>query len=89
MCCEQGFDALPGWDPVTGFGSVDFTRLATVFGVPPPDDDDSSDNGLSTEVGGVMIACLERFDDSACVEWMWFVAAERDVVKFVALCGRA
>eukprot|EP01042_Synura_sphagnicola_P007113 gene7113-biopygen7482 len=27
VCCRQGFLAASGWDPVTGFGSVDFTRL--------------------------------------------------------------
>eukprot|EP01042_Synura_sphagnicola_P036374 gene36374-biopygen3654 len=26
-CCLQGFYAAPGWDPVTGFGSVDFRKL--------------------------------------------------------------
>eukprot|EP01041_Mallomonas_annulata_P001303 gene1302-2516_t len=26
-CCSQGFDAAVGWDPVTGFGSVDFQKL--------------------------------------------------------------
>ena len=26
-CCLQGFYTAPGWDPVTGFGSVDFTKL--------------------------------------------------------------
>lgn len=24
VCCSQGFSAAPGWDPVTGFGSVNF-----------------------------------------------------------------
>ena len=26
-CCLQGYYAAPGWDPVTGFGSVDFRKL--------------------------------------------------------------
>jgi tripeptidyl-peptidase-1 len=27
VCCEQGFKAARGWDPVTGLGSVDFDKL--------------------------------------------------------------
>ena len=30
-CCEAGFSAIPGWDPVTGFGSLDYTNLLTMF----------------------------------------------------------
>eukprot|EP01042_Synura_sphagnicola_P030192 gene30192-biopygen28894 len=26
-CCKQGFYAASGWDPVTGFGSIDFKKL--------------------------------------------------------------
>jgi tripeptidyl-peptidase I len=27
VCCQQGFHATEGWDPVTGLGSVDFVRF--------------------------------------------------------------
>ena len=30
-CCIQGFNTTLGWDPVTGFGSVDFTKLYTLL----------------------------------------------------------
>eukprot|EP01042_Synura_sphagnicola_P002843 gene2843-biopygen3066 len=30
-CCSQGFYASPGWDPATGFGSVDFTKFYNLF----------------------------------------------------------
>jgi hypothetical protein len=30
-CCREGFNAMPGWDPVSGFGSVDFKRLYDLF----------------------------------------------------------
>lgn len=30
-CCKQGFDTITGWDPVTGFGSVDFTKFSALF----------------------------------------------------------
>eukprot|EP01042_Synura_sphagnicola_P029480 gene29480-biopygen28192 len=34
-CCQQGYHAAPGWDPVTGFGSVDFTKLYNLLiGIP-------------------------------------------------------
>eukprot|EP01041_Mallomonas_annulata_P010135 gene10135-21134_t len=31
LCCEEGFEASTGWDPVTGFGSVDFQSLYNLF----------------------------------------------------------
>jgi tripeptidyl-peptidase-1 len=31
VCCDEGFYASSGWDPVTGFGSVDFTNFNAVF----------------------------------------------------------
>ena len=30
-CCKEGFSAAAGWDPVTGFGTVDFQRLHDTF----------------------------------------------------------
>lgn len=27
VCCAQGFNAVEGWDPVTGLGSLDFTKF--------------------------------------------------------------
>lgn len=31
ICCSQGFYATPGWDPVTGFGSVDYGKFCAQF----------------------------------------------------------
>lgn len=31
VCCTQGFHAISGWDPVTGFGVVNFTAMAALF----------------------------------------------------------
>jgi tripeptidyl-peptidase I len=31
ICCSQGFSAVPGWDPSTGWGSVNFTAFYNVF----------------------------------------------------------
>ena len=31
ICCEHGFDAQAGWDPVAGLGSVDFGKLKAAF----------------------------------------------------------
>ena len=28
ICCSQGYNAVPGWDPATGLGSVNFASLA-------------------------------------------------------------
>jgi len=31
VCCDQGFYAAKGWDPLTGFGSVDYEKFYNVF----------------------------------------------------------
>jgi tripeptidyl-peptidase-1 len=31
VCCDEGFYASAGWDPLTGFGSVDFQKFFDVF----------------------------------------------------------
>ena len=31
MCCDEGFYATTGWDPTTGFGSVDYTGFEAAF----------------------------------------------------------
>jgi len=31
VCCSEGFFATAGWDPLTGFGSVDFKKLYSAF----------------------------------------------------------
>jgi len=35
-CCKSGFTAIRGWDPVTGWGSVNLNQLAGVFNVTIP-----------------------------------------------------
>lgn len=30
-CCSSGFSAVSGWDPVTGWGSINFTKLASLM----------------------------------------------------------
>merc|ERR1712176_196599 len=30
-CCSQGFTATVGWDPVTGWGSVDYAKFESLF----------------------------------------------------------
>ena len=36
VCCPTGFVTAPGWDPVTGWGSMPFTKFAAVFSVVAP-----------------------------------------------------
>jgi len=31
VCCDEGFYAATGWDPLTGFGSVDFQKFYDIF----------------------------------------------------------
>lgn len=30
-CCQYGFTATTGWDPLTGFGSINFQRAFSYF----------------------------------------------------------
>jgi tripeptidyl-peptidase-1 len=52
-CCEQGFTAVPGWDPVSGIGSVNFTTLlnllsTTEYGPPFARDRDLQGQGVQS-----------------------------------------
>jgi tripeptidyl-peptidase-1 len=31
VCCSRGFSAAPGWDAVTGLGSITYTALEAMF----------------------------------------------------------
>ena len=31
FCCDEGFYATKGWDPATGFGSVDYARFEALL----------------------------------------------------------
>ena len=31
ICCPHGFFALKGWDPATGFGSINYGKMQSVF----------------------------------------------------------
>jgi tripeptidyl-peptidase-1 len=35
-CCTSGFTTAVGWDPVTGWGSIPFTKFAAIFSVAAP-----------------------------------------------------
>jgi len=54
QCCRQGYAAITGWDPVTGFGSVDFKKLQAIF-VPR-----SSSGGKSLESEEVVSSVSEE-----------------------------
>jgi hypothetical protein len=32
VCCDEGFYASTGWDPLTGIGSVNYAKFAVIFG---------------------------------------------------------
>eukprot|EP00428_Durinskia_dybowskii_P062055 CAMPEP_0170380796 /NCGR_PEP_ID=MMETSP0117_2-20130122/14069_1 /TAXON_ID=400756 /ORGANISM="Durinskia baltica, Strain CSIRO CS-38" /LENGTH=661 /DNA_ID=CAMNT_0010636329 /DNA_START=129 /DNA_END=2114 /DNA_ORIENTATION=+ len=49
VCCDSGFYATSGWDPVTGFGSVFYPNFAAMFEVDSEFfayDDDSNDGSV-------------------------------------------
>lgn len=66
ICCNSGFYASPGWDPVTGFGSIQYENLNKMIENAPEhddgvyySDDDSSSNGLSKgAIAGIVIGCV-------------------------------
>jgi len=35
VCCDEGFEAVAGWDPLTGLGTIDHPRLSKLFGERP------------------------------------------------------
>jgi tripeptidyl-peptidase-1 len=35
-CCDSGFSCVPGWDPVTGHGSINYINLKNMFDGAPP-----------------------------------------------------
>ena len=32
VCCPHGYSAATGWDPISGFGSVNYKRFSAAFG---------------------------------------------------------
>ena len=43
ICCQQGFDAVTGWDPATGLGSIDFVNFkAAMLALGDMADDDTA-----------------------------------------------
>jgi hypothetical protein len=67
FCCAQGFSAAPGWDPVTGIGSVNYTAFEIAFfalGNVTSSPSGSSSNKLSAGaiagivIGGVAFAAI-------------------------------
>lgn len=62
FCCAQGFNAMPGWDPVTGLGSVNYTAFETVFfalgDITPSSSSDKSKDLSAGAVAGIVIGIL-------------------------------
>jgi subtilase family serine protease len=60
-CCGAGFYSGPGWDPVTGWGSIDYTNLELMFQLDPDntnDDvtDDTTDTSSNSKASGLTFA---------------------------------
>ena len=54
-CCQSGFQCDQGWDPVTGFGSIQYINLLNLFNGDPPVFDDHRSNGFSdAELAGII-----------------------------------
>mmetsp|Transcript_14770 Transcript_14770/g.51438 ORF Transcript_14770/g.51438 Transcript_14770/m.51438 type:complete len:908 (-) Transcript_14770:855-3578(-) len=86
-CCDDGFEAAPGWDPVTGLGSIRFAEafayIATsLLGVPvtdfPPSPSDctvAKTACMHSCSGGVCSADGVCSTDGTGWQWLWAVAA--------------
>lgn len=58
-CCQSGFVAAAGWDPVTGWGSVNYKNLAAAFNVTAAVDTTSAAPSLSAaSASGISLICL-------------------------------
>jgi len=54
-CCQSGFTASAGWDPVTGFGSITYGNLLRMFLQEMPVSPHDEDNSLTdAEIGGIV-----------------------------------
>ncbi len=62
-CCEQGFVAAQGWDPVTGLGSIDFEKFKQTMmdiGEEPTDEKAATAPALHTATATAGTANLVR-----------------------------
>ena len=64
ICCAQGFKATKGWDPVTGFGTVDFPSFYDTFvnmdssvGIQPPGPDAGTAVLVIVPILGFLVLC--------------------------------
>jgi tripeptidyl-peptidase-1 len=56
VCCDQGFEATTGWDPLTGLGSVDYKKFEALFLSEDEDDVDPTVAPETTMVPETTIA---------------------------------
>jgi tripeptidyl-peptidase-1 len=54
-CCESGFYATAGWDPLTGFGSIQYPNLAEMIDNAPVSNDDKDDTLSTGAIAGIAI----------------------------------
>lgn len=66
-CCEQGFDAVTGWDPVTGFGSLNYERFYNYYVGPTPSNNDDSNSPLLSPEGVIAVSVVGGVVGAAAV----------------------
>lgn len=65
QCCSEGFFAAPGWDPVTGLGSIDFEKFIKTMMAIPTDPAVGTDSAWALAVGGDAVPELPASEGSA------------------------
>jgi hypothetical protein len=59
-CCNAGFTAAAEWDPVAGWGSIDFEKFSLIYNqsIPYTVTDDEPTPALSSSIVGVIIVVV-------------------------------
>lgn len=81
-CCNAGFTAAAGWDPVTGWGSITFENFALMFNSSVPyvvnvDDDSPVPAVASTVVAIIVVVLVVAAVVAAGVWFFWCTCCRR------------
>jgi len=72
-CCESGFTAIAGWDPTTGFGSINYINLLNMFNGDPASFPSSknADSLSDGAVAGIVVGAVAGVVIIAALIWFF------------------